>query len=374
MKLIIDNKIPFIKGVLEPFFDVDYLSGAEISKKHVKDAEALIIRTRTKCNEHLLEGSAVKFIATATIGFDHIDTEYCERKGITWTNAPGCNSGSVQQWFMAALLHYAKEKKIDLTKRTLGIIGLGNVGTKILRFADSLGLRVLINDPPKVRREGACGYNHIETLQKECDILTFHVPLNMQGEDKTFHMVNEAFLRKLNSNCLLINSSRGEVIDENVLLNYLENESLEGVLLDVWENEPKVNKKLLNKSLIATPHIAGYSADGKANGTAMSVQALAKFFNIPFDDWYPDDVPEAENKMIELDARQKSRQSLITEAIMHTYPIIRDDTELRKISEQFEDLRGNYPIRREPKGYSIKLYNDNRNYKIALERLGFKII
>lgn len=374
MKLIIDNKIPFIEGVLEPFFDVDYLPGAEISKKHIKDAEALIIRTRTKCNEHLLEGSAVKFIATATIGFDHIDTEYCERKGITWTNSPGCNSGSVQQWFMAALLHYAKEKKIDLTKRTLGIIGLGNVGSKILRFADSLGLRVLINDPPKVRREGACGYNNIETLQKECDILTFHVPLNMQGEDKTFHMVNEAFLRKLNPNCLLINSSRGEVFDEDVLLNFLENGSLEGVLLDVWENEPKINRSLLNNSLLATPHIAGYSADGKANGTAMSVQALAKYFNLPFDDWYPDDIPEAENKMIELDARQKSRQSLITEAIMHTYPIIRDDTELRKISEQFEDLRGNYPLRREPKGYSIKLYNDNRNYKIALERLGFKII
>ncbi len=373
MKVIVDNKIPFIKGILEPFFDVEYLPGSEISNKHIIDADALIIRTRTHCNKALLEGSGVKFIATATIGFDHIDAGYCDQKGITWTNAPGCNSGSVQQWFMAALLYYAKENKIDLTKRTLGIIGLGNVGTKILRFADNLGLRVLINDPPKVRREGACGYNNIDSLQKECDILTFHVPLNMQGEDKTFHMVNEEFLRKVNRNCLLINSSRGEVINEVEFLDFLNKETLEGLILDVWENEPAINKNLLDKAVIVTPHIAGYSADGKANGTAMSVQALSKFFKLPLDNWYPDEIPEVENQFFVLDARKKSRQNLIEEAIFHTYDIMRDNNALRNFSKEFENLRGNYPLRREPKAFTIKLINDNRNYKIALERLGFKV-
>jgi erythronate-4-phosphate dehydrogenase len=248
MKVIIDNKIPFINGVLEPFFDVEYVEGAKISKEHLINTDALIIRTRTKCNKELLEGSAVKFIATATIGFDHIDTRYCVENGIYWTNAPGCNSGSVQQWFMAVMLYFAKENNIDLTKRTLGIVGLGNVGTKVLRFADSLGLRVLINDPPKVRSEGACGYNNIDTLQKECDILTFHVPLNMTGEDKTYHMVNKKFLEKLNPNCLLLNSSRGEVFDEEAMLDYLEKETNNNIILDVWENEPEINQILLQKT------------------------------------------------------------------------------------------------------------------------------
>jgi erythronate-4-phosphate dehydrogenase len=374
MKVIIDNKIPFINGVLEPFCDVEYIEGAKISRSHLKDTDALIIRTRTKCCKELLDGSAVKFIATATIGFDHIDTQYCRENGIHWTNAPGCNSGSVQQWFMAALLHYANEFNIDLTKRTLGIVGLGNVGTKVLRFADSLGLKVLINDPPKVRREGACGYNNIQTLQKECDVLTFHVPLNRVGEDKTFHMVNKEFLKKLNPKCLLINSSRGEVFDEDAILDYLEGKSNSNLILDVWEKEPSINQVLLHKTLIATPHIAGYSADGKANGTAMSVQALANFFDIPYKDWYPEDLPEPEHKILELDAKKKTRQSILTEAILHTYPIMRDDKELRQRIEGFEELRGGYPLRREPRGYSIRLRNDNRNYKVVFERLGFKIV
>lgn len=373
MKIIADNKIPFLKGVLEPFCDVEYMQGNKISNADLKNAEGLIIRTRTKCNKELLRDTKVKFIATATIGFDHIDTDFCENNGIKWTNAPGCNAGSVQQWFMAAILYHAMENKIDLTTRTLGIIGVGNVGSKILRFADILGVRVLINDPPIARRKGLCGFNNLETLQQECDIFTFHVPLNMEGVDKTYHMVNEQFINKINQGCLIINSSRGEVIDENVLLPAVKTGKIGGIILDVWENEPDINPELLELSSICTSHIAGYSADGKANGTAMSVQAISNYFDFPLSDWYPDELPTENIEDIIIDARQKSRQAIITEAILKTYPVLRDDNNLRSNIEDFEQLRGSYPVRREPKAWTVKLENDNRNFRTSLQKLGFKL-
>ncbi len=374
MKIIADNKIPYLEGVFEPFCDVVYMSGNEIDRKSVGDADVLITRTRTKCNQELLEESNIKFIATATIGYDHIDTEYCAKKGIRWTNAPGCNSGSVQQWFMSALLHYAKQNSIDLTKRVLGIIGEGNVGSKILHFADSLGMRVVINDPPKARMHGACGYNNLDTILSECDIVTFHVPLNLAGADKTFHMADDKFFSKLNDGCLLFNSSRGKVIDESALLKYVKSGKNEGVILDVWEQEPQINTELLERAAIATPHIAGYSADGKANGTTMSVQAVSMFLGLPLENWSPQEVPLPENTILTIDAKKKSRQSVLTEAILQTYNILNDDSDLRGNIGGFEKLRGSYPLRREPNAYTINLFNDNRNYKITLEKLGFNVV
>ncbi|MBN1116964.1 MAG: 4-phosphoerythronate dehydrogenase PdxB [Bacteroidales bacterium] len=374
MKIVADDKIPFLNGVLEPFCDVEYIEGKYISRENIKDADALIIRTRTKCNAELLDGTSVKFIATATIGFDHIDTKYCKENRIQWTNAPGCNSGSVQQWFMAAILYFAKENKIDLTTRTLGIVGVGNVGRKILRFTDSLGLRVLINDPPRARKEGACGFNTMNTIQKECDIITFHVPLNTAGDDKTYHLVDEQFLSKLNPGSLLINSSRGEVIDNVVLNENLKKNTACNAILDVWENEPELNLDLLKNSFLSTPHIAGYSLDGKANGTAMSVQSISKVFRLPYTDWYPDEIPAPEIDSINIDAKKKSRQQLITEVILHTYNIKADSDLLKTNWKDFEKQRGNYPLRREPAAYTVNIKNDNRNYKIILERLGFKVV
>lgn len=373
MKIVIDNKIPFIKNVFEPFADVEYIEGMTISNSDLLDADALIIRTRTRCNKQLLDGTAVKFIATATIGFDHIDTTYCEQHGIQWTNAPGCNSGSVQQWFMSALLTYAAEQKIDLTTRTLGIIGVGNVGKKILRFADSLGLKVLINDPPRARNEGTCGFNSLGSLIKECDILTLHVPLNMTGDDKTHHLFDLKKLAKLNPGCLLINSSRGEVIDNNALIEYSLKTGTGDIILDVWENEPDINTELLKEVYFATPHIAGYSTDGKANGTAIAVQKISEYFGLPLSDWYPDELPSPENSVITIDAKLKSKQKFLTEIIQSTYSIREDHTMLINSPESFESQRGNYPIRREPAGWQVNLYNDKRNYKMLLERLGFQV-
>lgn len=372
MKIIIDNKIPFLFGVLEPFVDVVYVSGNKISREHCRDANALIVRTRTKCNAELLEGTSVKFIASATIGYDHIDTEYCEKNGIVWSNAPGCNSGSVKQWILSALLFYFRDKKIDLTKRTLGVIGVGNVGQKVVELAESLGLRVLLNDPPRQRNEGRCGFVSLETLLKECDILTFHVPLNREGEDKTYHLVDDDFVSRLNPGTVLINSSRGEVMCNKALLKGITQGKLGDVLLDVWEDEPNVNLELLEKTAIATPHIAGYSYDGKANGSSMAVQFLSRLLDLPLEVWFPDDIEPVAGEL-EVDAEGKSFYEVLSEVLECTYNIKDDDASLKNSPELFEKLRGSYSIRREPHCWQVKLLNDTDKYSERLKDVGFDV-
>ncbi|MBN2484770.1 MAG: 4-phosphoerythronate dehydrogenase PdxB [Bacteroidales bacterium] len=374
MKIIADDKIPFLKGVLEPFADIVYKPGHTIEKDDLLDADALIVRTRTQCNSNLLEGTGVKFVATATIGYDHIDTDYCKKNNIYWANAPGCNAGSVMQWFMAALLQYAYQNKIDLTTRCLGVIGVGNVGSKIVSFAENTGMRVLLNDPPKADLTGSCGFLNLETIMRESDIISFHVPLTPDGKHKTLGMAGENFLQKLTKGTILINSSRGEVVDTQALKNTLINNRLSAALIDVWENEPAIDLELLKMCSVATPHIAGYSLDGKAKGTAMSVSALSRYFGLPLIDWYPDEIPTREIMEITIDARKRSYQSVLTEAVLHTYDIISDDSALRLNPAGFEDQRGNYPVRREFNAWIINLKNDSRNYKQRLRQMGFTVL
>jgi erythronate-4-phosphate dehydrogenase len=374
MKIIADDKIPFLQGVLEPFADVVYLPGKDINREHLMDADALLIRTRTKCNEKLLKGTPVKFIATATIGFDHIDTDWCENNNIFWTNAPGCNSGSVYQYIAATLVTLATRKNFNLSDRSLGVIGVGNVGKKIVRLGEHLGMRVLLNDPPRSRKEGVCGFISMEGIMRECDIITCHVPLNMDGADKTHHLVNEQFLSKLNAGTIIINSSRGEVVDTNALKNMLNSsDKLQAAVLDVWENEPDIDVELLSKLDIATPHIAGYSADGKVNGTAMSVQALSRFFNLPLKLWVPNEIPVPENTTISIDCNGKTLQEILTDAILFTYPIVEDDLRLRNSISTFEKQRGAYPLRREFRAFTVNLKNDHSGADVKLKNLGFQI-
>jgi erythronate-4-phosphate dehydrogenase len=374
MKVVVDNKIPFLQGVLEPFVDVEYYPGKDIDNKKIIDADALIIRTRTKCNAHLLEGTSVKFIATATIGFDHIDADYCKSKGIAWTNAPGCNSGSVMQYIASAILTWASDNKINLEDRVLGVVGVGNVGNKIVRLAENLGMQVLLNDPPRERMEGICGYVSLKGILRDSDIISLHVPLNLDGPDKTYHLVNDEFLSQLNSGTLLINSSRGEVVNTASLKKYMANKSPEFAVLDVWENEPDIDLQLLEKLYFATPHIAGYSADGKANGTTMSVRALSKFFNLGIDDWEPDTIPLPEDWIIDYDGTNRSFQQIITDLVLHTYQITNDSKELKKTPANFEKFRGEYPLRREFFAYELQLKNMSEEYCRRLRRLGFKIL
>lgn len=344
MKIIIDNKIPFIKEAIQRIADeVVYVPGKDFTPELVRDADALIVRTRTHCNRNLLEGSRVKFIATATIGFDHIDTEYCKQAGIEWTNAPGCNSASVAQYIQSSLLVWKSCRNKKLNELTIGIIGVGNVGSKVAKVARDFGMRVLLNDLPREEKEGTELFASLNKIAEECDIITFHVPLYKEGKYKTFHLADEVFFRSLKRSPIIINTSRGEVIETAALLKALENGLISDAVIDVWENEPDINLSLLYKVFIGTPHIAGYSADGKANATRMSLDSLYRHFGIQAD--YHIAPPEPENPII--------IASTPTEAYLKMYDPRKDCEALRAHPELFEKLRGDYPLRREKTAFSV---------------------
>ena len=374
LKIIADDKIPFLKGVLEPYADVIYQPGNKITHELVKDTDVLLIRTRTKCTEELLSGSKVKFIGTATIGYDHIDTDYCEGNFIKWTNAPGCNSSSVQQYITAALLKTASEFDFILKDKIIGVVGAGNVGSKVAKIASLLGMKLLICDPPRARKEGPEYFVTFDDILTKADIITAHVPLTFEGKDKTFHLFNELNFSKMKKGAWLVNSSRGEVVETAALKKALVSGQLSGAVVDVWENEPDIDAELLAAAFIATPHIAGYSTDGKANGTAMVVNSLSCFFDLPFKDWYPGEVPVPANTLIEIQASGKSEQEIIQEAVNHTYDISADDRRLRLSPGDFEKQRDDYPLRREFTSYSVTLNGGTKNVMEIIEALGFKLI
>lgn len=345
MKIIIDDKIPYIKEAAGRIADeVIYAPGKGFTPELVRDADALIIRTRTHCDQELLKGSRVKFIATATIGFDHIDTEYCAQAGIQWTNAPGCNSASVAQYIQSSLLVWKSAKNKRLDELTIGIIGAGNVGSKVARIAQDFGMHILLNDLPREEKEGSEHFTSLSQIAEECDIITFHVPLYKGGKYNTFHLADEMFFRSLKRKPLIINTSRGEVIQTDALLNALNSRTISDAIIDVWEHEPDINRELLEKVLIGTPHIAGYSADGKANATRMSLDAVCKFFRIAAD--YEINAPAPASPVI----HAKSHE----EALLRIYNPVEDSNRLKSRPELFETLRGDYPLRREEKAYTIK--------------------
>ena len=373
MKIVADDKIPFLKGALEPYAEVIYVPGRQINREIIMDSDALLIRTRTKCTENLLEGTNVRFIGTATIGFDHIDRHYCNKNKIFWTNAPGCNSLSVQQYIAAALLKISFEKNFNLKDKTLGIIGVGNVGSKVEKFARTIGMNVLLNDPPRARREGKKNFHSLNVVLSESDIVTVHVPLNVVGKDCTYHLFNDESFKKIKNGAWFFNSSRGEVTDTYALNKVLHSGKLSGAVIDVWENEPDIDPELMQQVFIATPHIAGYSTDGKANGTAMVVNSLIKHFNLPSETFYPDNVPLPVSPYISIDCSGKSEEEVIREAVIHTYSIDEDNIRLRLSPSDFEKLRGDYPLRREFTSYTVDLKGGTENVRQKLETIGFRI-
>jgi erythronate-4-phosphate dehydrogenase len=373
VKIIADDKIPFLKGVLEPYAEVIYLPGKEISNKILIDADALLIRTRTRCNEELLSGSRVSFIATATIGYDHIDTGYCNRSGIVWTNAPGCNSSSVRQYIAAALVTIAQHSGRNLGEICLGIVGVGNVGTKVASFAKAVGMKVLLNDPPRERREGKGEFVGLDRILTEADIVTVHVPLTMDGEDKTYHLFDNTLFSRLKKGAWFINSSRGEVVGGKALYESLRANLLSGAVLDVWDNEPEIDTGLLSEVFIGTPHIAGYSTDGKANGTAMAVNALSEFFALPLKGWYPGSVPLPSEPVLVVDCWGRQAGDILSEVVLRTYDIRSDDRKLRSAPSEFEKQRGSYPVRREFHNYTVELLNGDEGVATLLRAVGFNV-
>ena len=374
MKIVCDNKIPFLRGAFEPFAEVVYLPGAQTTPEVVKDADALVTRTRTICNEALLKGSSVKAIATATIGYDHIDTSWCEANGIAWSNAPGCNSWSVKQYISSVLAVLAQRHGLRLDALTLGVVGVGNVGSKVADVGRAFGMRVLLNDPPRERAEGPDAFVDLDTVLAESDIVTVHVPLTRAGEDATWHLFDAARLARMRPSQILINSSRGPVVDNAALKNILLKGGLKAAVLDVWEGEPDLDPELVGLLDISTPHIAGYSADGKANGTTMSVRYLATRLGLPLVDWTASGVPAPPQPLaFTIDASGKTPQEVLSEAILHTYDVRQDSDALRTELGAFELLRGDYMVRREPSAFTLTLSGGGPELAARLELLGFKV-
>lgn len=330
MKIIIDDNIPYIRDAISRM-DVDaiYIKGVDIKPEDLCDADAMIIRTRTICDEKLLAGSSVKFIATATIGYDHIDTDYLRRAGIAWTNCPGCNASSVRQYVENTLLLLSHNFNLSLDKATIGIVGCGHVGSLIEVMARSLGMRVLVNDPLIDNPD----YVDLETIEREADVITFHVPLTREGKYKTYHLADKAFFDKLNHAPFIINTSRGAVVDNGELKSALKAGKIRQAIIDTWENEPNIDLELLNSVYIGTPHIAGYSADGKVNADNMAIKALCDFFHIPNPGTInPPSLPD---------------DFVYTGDKLELYNPLTDSDNLKASPAMFEHLRGNYPLRRE---------------------------
>lgn len=371
IKIVVDQDIPFLRGALEGAARVDYLPGTQIDRKSLMAADALITRTRTKCDGSLLGGTQIRFIATASIGYDHIDTAYCDAAGIKWTNAPGCNSGSVEQYILSVLLGVAGRFDYSLEDRCIGIIGVGNVGSKVERISRVMGMRVLLNDPPRARSEGPEDFVDINRILQEADFVTLHVPLHKEGTDRTWHLVDDQFLAGMQGHAVLINSSRGEVVDGTALKKALKQSGIRAAVLDVWEGEPEIDRELLDLVDIGTPHIAGYSIDGKANATTMSVRALSRFFGLGLDDWSPEGLPVTGNDNYILDASRFDLQDLLLLIATKAYPVMRDDAALRRDPSRFEELRANYPVRREPEAIRVNLINDHAGAGPVLKKLGY---
>jgi len=333
LKILVESHIPFIRGVLEPYTCVEYVDPCDITPERVRDCDAMIVRTRTRCDENLLSGSQVRLVLTATIGIDHIDLDYCNRAGITALNAPGCNAPAVAQYVFGSITALMNR---PIRQHTLGIVGVGHVGSIVERWGRALGMNVLVCDPPRARREEKDEFVTLDTIASECDIITFHTPLTYEGPDATYHLADRSFFDSLRRSPIVINSARGPVSDTEAMIHAIESGSIRHAVVDCWENEPQISQRLLDMASIATPHIAGYSMQGKARATGICLNALSAYFNLPeMRPALPADFPT-------LDIASAVRVQDIG------YNPLSDTAALKSSPEAFEALRNGYRLRTEP--------------------------
>jgi erythronate-4-phosphate dehydrogenase len=374
MRIVADPNIPFVHEAFGPLGDVRLVPGREITAGAVRDADVLLVRSVTPVNASLLDGSRVKFVATATIGFDHIDREYLSQKDIGFASAQGSNANSVAEYVVAAMLELAHRYKFRLRDRTLGVVGVGNVGSRVVRYAEALGMRVLLNDPPRQRMEKLAHFVSLQRVLADADIITLHVPLVREGEEATFHLFDKDRLGVVeHRRPILINSSRGAVVDNKALLKAVDGERLGGVVLDVWENEPNISPELLDVADLATPHIAGYSFDGKVNGTRMIYESVCGFFRLP-PTWSPhlppSPVPRVEYRV----ESAEDDEEALRQVIGRVYDITADDAALRKDVRAFDRLRAEYPVRREFFNTELVLRGASEELRTTCAALGFRMV
>ena len=378
MKIVADSNIPLAKEACAGLGEVEILKADELSAERLRDCDILLCRSTRKINAELLDGTNVRFVATATIGFDHVDLAYLKRRGIGFASAPGSNANSVSEYITSALFVLRDLTGRRLREMSIGVVGVGNVGSRIVTKAEALGMRVLQNDPPLERQTGEERFRPIDELM-DADVITLHVPLSADGVDATYHMVDEPFLDRVKPGVILINSARGAVVDSQALHQAIDSGKLGAVVLDVWEDEPLIDTGLLDKVTIGTPHIAGHSFDGKVNGTKMVYDAVCAFLGVPRD-WEPGPVmPSPAVPGIQLEANRRDDEDVIREAVLALYDVRRDDAELRKAptdatrGEHFSSLRRNYWRRRAFHNTTVQLTGGSPELRGALAGLGFKV-
>lgn len=377
LKIIVDENAAFAQEAFSTLGDVKLLPGREINNEVLKDADALVVRSITKVNQNLLKNTNIKFVGTATIGTDHIDKEYLKSKNIFFTDAAGCNADAVTEFVFSLLTKIICEQKLSFSDLTIGIVGIGNIGSRIARLSEILGMNVLKNDPPLERKTGSADFVDLKEILS-ADIITLHVPLNKEGIDKTYHLFDEKILKRLKDKTILINSCRGPVVVNSELNEIIFKKNFTTVL-DVWENEPNINLSLLEKVKYGTPHIAGYSYEGKVNGTVMVYNKLCEFLKEK-PSWKPE-LQKVENPIIKLE-EVSNIEEILNRIFSHVYNIGRDDKNLRKISEieedkrgkYFDNLRKTYLLRREFSNYSVQLNNNDDHLKKILKAFRFNIL
>lgn len=377
VRIVADENIPYVKEGFSDLGDLTIVPGRSMTRDIVRDAQVLLVRSVTKVNRDLLEGTRVRFVATATIGEDHLDKAYLEERGIGWASAPGSNANSVAEYVTSALLRLANHFNFELPTKTLGIVGVGNVGSRVAEKAAALGMRCVLNDPPLREATGDEKYRPIEEIYA-CDIVTFHVPLTKSGAHATHHMVNDAFLHFLNRGAMIINTSRGPVVDNAALHQALGDGHIAAAVLDVWENEPAIDTNLLERVFLGTPHIAGYSFDGKLNGTRQ-IQAATCNFLMLYPSWDPSPlVPPPDNPEITVDGNLPLQEA-VSQAVFAVYDVQNDDAALRELFRippedrpaYFDKLRKEYPRRREFPNYTARIWPPNSEVHERLAALGF---
>jgi erythronate-4-phosphate dehydrogenase len=378
MKILADENIPLVTTAFSTIGEVQTISGRCITPKDLKNIDILLVRSVTKVDKQLLKDSHVRFVGTATIGFDHIDVDYLKQNNIGFASAPGCNANSAAEYVISALLILAQQKNFKLRDKTVGIIGCGNVGSNVLQKLQALGVRCLVNDPPlQEAQNNTDAFVDLQTVL-QADIVTLHVPLEKNGQHPTYRLVNQTFLNQLADNAILLNISRGDVVDESALMYSLMNRQHLTVVLDVWAHEPAINPALMQKATIATPHIAGYSLDGKLRGTEMLYMAICQYFQYIASWKAKNHLPQPHVTELHFSEQSSDSDALFT-AVMACYDVRRDDALLRQVLQHpnptayFDHLRKTYPMRREFSSLTVKLPATKKRLQQKFKMLGFSV-
>ena len=376
MLIVADENIPLVDAFFAEFGEIRRLPGRQITRADVHDADVLLVRSVTKVDRDLLEGSAVRFVGTCTIGTDHLALDYFHQEGIQWSSAPGCNARGVVDYVLGSLLTLAEIEGADLNQRTYGVVGAGEVGGRLINVLKGLGFNVLVCDPPRQAAEGG-DYVSLEQIIERCDVISLHTPLDKSAENATWHLLDQQRLNQLKHGTWLINASRGPVIDNNALREVLtRREDLQAVL-DVWEAEPQVDVELADLCVLATPHIAGYSLDGKQRGTAQIYQAFCDFLGQEAVIKLADLLPAPWLAKLELSADSDPAWALAT-VCRGVYDPRRDDADFRRslvgtVQEQklaFDALRKHYPVRREIEGLQVRIEGESQGLTQMVKALG----